>query len=185
MKFVRCILPFLVLFLMVSCNGNEKHQELEKRETELAAKEKSFADKEAEYQSLIKMRDSIFSKNDSVKINPLPVSITGKWNGKMVCTESNCPEYVVGDTRVDEWEITEENGGITATNLNKTGVVRVYKGKYDGSALRLSFASDPDAEKQLDFKIDFTTLENNKLFGSREVQVNKSCLSKFSIELTR
>ncbi|WP_228446608.1 hypothetical protein [Chryseobacterium sp. 3008163] len=54
---------FLVLFaIFQSCDDKEKNQQLTDRENVLLEKEKLFAKKESEYQSLIKLRDSIFSK---------------------------------------------------------------------------------------------------------------------------
>lgn len=186
MKIRTYLLLIFSILTVVSCLNDEKKTSLEKREAEIMEKEKQFAGKEAEYQALLKMRDSLNASTDSIAvIHRIPFNINGKWNGRIVCTESNCSDYVVGDTRVDQWEITEKDGEITAKNLNKTGNVRVYKGTFDGSAIYLKHSSDPSAGKQLDMKIDLLTLDSLKLSGSREVQVNRQCLSKFSIDLTR
>lgn len=175
------------VFLFISCKEElkNKQQEIQKREDSLFAKEKRFALKEAEYTKLLKMRDSIIATRDSTNIISLPVNIDGKWNGRVVCIESNCQDYVVGDTRVDEWEIIVEQNEVTLKDINKAGVVRVYKGQYDGSVIRVTSSSDPEAEKQRTFKIELNSIEERKISGIREVQVNNACSSKFSIELTR
>jgi outer membrane biogenesis lipoprotein LolB len=49
-------------FLLTSCDYKEKEKNLTDREKQLLEKEKTFAKKESEYQSLLKMRDSIFAK---------------------------------------------------------------------------------------------------------------------------
>ncbi len=178
---VTCIL------LLSSCNENLKRKELEiqKREQAVLEKEKSIALIESEYLKLQKMRDSIVSIQDSITVHTLPVDIQGKWNGKLVCIESNCTDYVVGDVRMDEWEITEDRGQIIAKNSNKVGVIRVYRGKYEGNSIQLFSESEPTAPKSRSFKIEFTTIAEKKLSGSREIRVDNACLSKFTIELSR
>lgn len=179
---------FTLSLLLISCDGDlqKKLEKIQQRESELFQKEKRLALKEAEYQSLIKMRDSILQKNDTLKeINPLVNEVLGDWKGKIVATESNCQDYVVGDTRVDEWKILEENGQIIAKNFNKNGVVRVYTGNFENNVLKLSSQTEKSSSKHLDFKIQFTTVESQKLSGTREIQVNQDCVSKFTIELLR
>lgn len=176
------------VFLFISCNSDLQNQQnlIQQRETELLEKEKRFALKEAEYQSLIKMRDSLTQSQDTLKtVNPLIQEILGQWKGRIVTTESNCQEYVVGDVRVDDWQISELNGKIVAKNFNKNGVMRVYTGSFENQVLKLSSQTEPDAPKHLDLSIDFTTVEGGKLSGIRQVQVNKDCVSKFTIELLR
>ena len=58
----------LILIITISCDNTQKNDKLAEREAELQKKEKLFAEKESEYQALLKMRDSIFMKKDSVKI---------------------------------------------------------------------------------------------------------------------
>lgn len=176
---------FAVFLVFMSCTDEKSKQDAIKlKEQALLEKEKSLALKEAEYQSLLKLRDSIASAQDSTAVNPLAALIMGEWKGKIVCTESNCQDYVVGDTRIDDWEVSELNGEIIAKNLNKSGTVRVYKGKFEGATLVMKHTSE-SPEKRLDLKLNFTTVEPGKLSGTREVQVNQSCVSKFSIELLR
>ena len=67
-----------ISFLLVACDDKKKETELMMREKQLLEKEKLFAQKESEYQSLLKMRDSIFSKKDSVKIVVWPKEIAGE-----------------------------------------------------------------------------------------------------------
>ncbi|WP_435524900.1 hypothetical protein [Chryseobacterium indoltheticum] len=86
------ILVISFLFLLFSCDNKDKAHDLALREKELLNKEKLFAQKEAEYQSLLKMRDSIFNhkNSDSIKIVKWSDEISGAWIGKVICTESNC-----------------------------------------------------------------------------------------------
>lgn len=188
MKYLLKILFLSALpIFQISCSEEikNKQEELSEKEQSLLEKEKELALKEAEIQTMVGLQDSLESANDSLTVHPILSQITGKWKGKIVCTESNCQEYVIGDTRMDDWEISEKDGTVIVKNLNKSGTVRVYTGKFDGSTLVVNYTNDPASEKRLDLKISFTTVEPHKLSGTREARVNQSCISKFSIELLR
>ncbi len=177
----------VLLLMLVGCQEGDaqKQTDLHKRDSLLTVKEKEFALKAADYQSLLELRDSLNMLKDSVNVNPLPVSITGNWTGKLVCTHSNCTDYVVGDVRTDEWQLSEEDGKIVAKNVNKTGVVRMYTGEYNGTEILLTSQNTPEAPVNRTFKIEFGTVSADRLAGTREIQVDQSCTSVFSIELVR
>ena len=113
---MKYLFPVLLLtsFLLNSCDFSKKTEELDLRESKLLEKEKAFALKEADYQSLIKMRDSLYTKKDSVETIALPQNVIGKWNGKIICTDSNCPENMIGDVRNDTWEFIQDGQNISA-----------------------------------------------------------------------
>jgi hypothetical protein len=136
-------------FLLISCDYKEKEKSLTEREMQLLEKEKTFAKKESEYQSLLKMRDSIFSKKDSVKIALWPAEIAGPWSGKVICTESNCSDYVVGDQRTDTWEFDSDSIHLFAKIINNNNLVRVYSGKFENNEIRLNFRTDSTSQKKL------------------------------------
>ena len=61
----------LLLFLaclFISCE-NKKEIELQKREQALNVREEKIAEKEADYQSLLLFRDSIYALKDTIKDN--------------------------------------------------------------------------------------------------------------------
>lgn len=181
------LLISLFIIMLVGCKEETdlKHLELQKRDSLLTVKEKEFALKAADYKSLLELRDSLTAMKDSVAVNPLPVDITGNWTGKIVCTHSNCTDYVVGDVRTDEWNLSVDDGKIAAKNINKTGVIRMYTGEYDGTRILLASQNTPDAPVNRSFKIEFGTVSAERLAGTREIQVDQSCTSQFSIELVR
>ncbi len=181
------LLISLFIIMLVGCKEESdlKQLELQKRDSLLTVKEKEFALKAADYKSLLELRDSLTAMKDSVAVNPLPVDITGNWTGKIVCTHSNCTDYVVGDVRTDEWNLSVDDGKIAAKNINKTGVIRMYTGEYDGTRILLASQNTPDAPVNRSFKIEFGTVSAERLAGTREIQVDQSCTSQFSIELVR
>jgi len=180
------ILLIPLLFLLFSCDNKDKANDLALREKELLNKEKSFAQKEAEYQSLLKMRDSIFNhqNSDSITIIKWSDEISGAWTGKVICTESNCSDYVVGDQRTDTWEFDSDSIQLFTKIINNNNLVRLYSGKFENNEIKLNFKTDSTAKKQVDMNVLLNDISPNKIRGIRTVAVD-NCVAKFSVELIR
>ncbi|SHL76224.1 hypothetical protein [Chryseobacterium polytrichastri] len=173
-----------ISFFLVSCNDKEKEKNLISREEQLLQKEKLFAQKESEYQALLKMRDSLFSKKDSVKIVRWPAEISGDWTGKVICTESNCSDYVVGDQRIDTWEFDNDSTQLVTKIINNNNLVRLYAGKFDHNEIKLNFKTDSTSKKKVEMNVLLNDISDNKIRGTRTVMVD-NCMAKFSVELLR
>jgi hypothetical protein len=173
-----------ISFFLVSCNDKKKERDLLMREKQLLEKEKLFAQKESEYQVLLKMRDSIFSKKDSVKAVAWPDEIKGQWTGKVICTESNCSDYVVGDQRSDNWEFDSDSIQLTAKIINNNNLIRVYSGNFDNNEIKLNYKTDSTSKKQVEMNVLLNEISPNKIRGTRTVTVDQ-CTAKFSVELLR
>lgn len=181
-----CILLILSLFVMISCNDCIKEEELIQRENTLNLKENQFAEKEAEYLALLQMRDSLNSVQDSTVYLNWPDSISGIWSSKVVCTESNCNDYVIGDQRVDNWEFVQDSTGlITRVLNNKNEIVRTYTAQFSPSGILLQFKTDSLAEKQVVMNINLDNIKSDKLSGKRNISVDNNCSAVFNVELTR
>ncbi|OBW40616.1 hypothetical protein AB670_03081 [Chryseobacterium sp. MOF25P] len=180
------ILLIFLSLLFVSCNYKDKENALNLREKQLLDKEKSFAQKEADYQSLLKMRDSIFSKKDadSIKIVRWPQEIAGSWIGKVICTESNCSDYVVGDQRTDTWEFASDSLQLFSKIINNNNLVRLYSGKFENNEIKLNFKTDSTAKKKVDMNVLLNDISDTKIKGIRTIAVD-NCMAKFSVELVR
>lgn len=180
------VLLIFLLFFLVNCDNKEKSNELMQREQQLLDKEKLFAQKEAEYQSLLKMRDSIFNQqhSDYVKIVKWPDEIAGAWTGKVICTESNCSDYVVGDQRTDTWEFASDSIQLFSKIINNNNLVRLYSGKFENNEIKLNFKTDSTAKKQVDMNVLLNDISDTKMKGVRTIAVD-NCMAKFSVELIR
>ncbi|CEJ71511.1 hypothetical protein BN1195_03860 [Chryseobacterium oranimense G311] len=172
-------------FLLISCDYKEKEKNLTEREKQLLEKEKLFAKKESEYQSLLKMRDSIFSKKDSVKIALWPEEISGPWTGKVICTESNCSDYAVGDQRTDIWEFDSDSIHLSTKIINNNNLVRVYSGKFENNEIKLNFKTDSTSQKKVEMNVLLNDISDTKLKGTRTITTDNGCTAKFSVELVR
>jgi hypothetical protein len=187
MTFFKYSLFLAILCAFLSaCRDNQKEQELVIREQQLLDKEKQFAMKEADYQSLVKMRDSLLAVVDtSGTIQSWPAEIAGLWNGKSVCRESNCNEYVIGDQRSNFWEFVSDSTGLYTRILNNNQVVRVYHAQFDSTHIQLYFQSDSSSAKNLDLRVELDRGNPSLIKGMQTIGIDKSCSAKFSIELTR
>ncbi len=182
-----CFLIFFILsfFLFQSCDDKEKIAALQLREQTLIEKEREFALKEAEYQNLLKMRDSLKTDKDSVNRTTIPEHILGKWTGKMICTESNCPEYMIGDQRSDIWEFSENEQSVSAKITSKSGGTRIYSGIYTGSELKLKFKSDSSAVRRIEINMVLKEIQKNRMKGTREIIGENNCISRFVIDMEK
>lgn len=180
------IIPLLLtLFFLNSCDYRKKNTELSEREKKLAEREKEFSKKENEYNSLIRLRDSLHSKKDSTATVVLPQNIIGKWSGKIICSESTCPENMIGDIRTDTWEFSENSSVISAKVTDKTGNIRVYTGTYNGSEMHLTNKNDSAAVKKPEITIILNDIQDGKIKGSREMTSENNCVSRFSVDLEK
>lgn len=175
-----------ILSLCWGCQDKEKARELDLREQKILAREKEFAIKEADYQSLLRMRDSLFTTSDtSAVIQRWPDDIAGLWSSKSVCRESNCSEYVIGDQRSNTWEFVSDSTGLYTRVINNNQVVRVFAARYDSTRIQLHYTSDSSATRKLDLTVDLSRDNANLIKGMQTTGIDKSCSAKFSIELTR
>lgn len=175
----------LVLFLgftlsLTSCTDQEKDDQLKKREEILLMKEQEFSAKEQDYASLKSLRDSLEHSPDTIINTTIPANILGKYNGKMICTDSNCSEHVVGDLRNDIWEVTADGVKI----MNKSGGEKLYNAKHSGSDIILISENNSTSTTQSVITLQLPTENTTRIKGSREF-TNNGCNSKFSVDLEK
>lgn len=177
--------------LLAACSNKEREQQLETREQALLEKEKAFALKETEYTALLQLRDSLIAAqkadtavNETVVVS-WPPTLAGTWNSSLVCTESNCSDYIIGDRRTDTWELSTDSTQLVAKVTSNNKLVRVYRATYADNIIKLHFKTDSASAKQVDMNVLLDDIGSNKIRGSRTVSVDNKCLAKFSVELTR
>ncbi len=177
---------FVTLILIWGCQDKEKAHELDLREQGILAREKEFSVKEADYQSLLRMRDSLLTNRDTAFVTQRwPDAIAGLWSGKSVCRESNCSEYVIGDQRSNTWEFVSDSTGLYTRVISNNKVVRVFSAKFDSTSIQLHYASDSSAGKNIELTVDLDRDNKNLIKGIQTTGIDRSCTAKFSIELNR
>lgn len=181
------LLLFLVC-LFISCE-NKKEIELQKREQALNLREEKIVEKEADYQSLLMFRDSIYALKDSIKNNitsvkEWPENIKGIWNSKMLCRESKCNQYVIGDQRNETWEFLSDSTGIYTNVLNNKKLIRVFKAKYIGDKIMLEFKTDSISKNTAKINVVLDDIKDNIIKGTQTITGQDNCTARFSVELT-
>lgn len=186
MAFKRLLLPIIILSFY-SCS-NKKEQELILRENALLEREKQFQDKEAEYDYLLKMKDSLQSvskvKDTVSKVQEWPDSIKIKWNSKMVCRESNCSNYVIGDQRNEIWEFLSDSTGMYSNVLSNNEIKRVFTGQYLENKIVLDSAKETSVKNKIKVSVVLDDIKKNIIKGTQTVTGQDNCTAKFSVELT-
>lgn len=173
-------------FLFISCNDVEREKQLTERENFILEKEKQFAQKEAEYQLLLKMRDSLMTiKDTTITNNQWPENFKGIWNSKVICIESNCSDYVIGDVRTDQWEFDNSTSQLIVKTISNKKLTRVYNATYSNNQISLSFTTDSLADKIVDMNVTLNELSTDKIKGVRTVSIDNKCTAKFSVELVK
>ncbi|WP_343587706.1 hypothetical protein [Flavobacterium sp.] len=180
---------FLILFVLVlsSCS-NKKEQELIVRENALLEREKQFQDKEADYDKLLKMRDSLLSvskvKDTLPQIKEWPENLKLTWNSKMICRESNCSNYVIGDQRSEVWEFVSDSTGMYTNVLSNNEIKRVFAGQYLESKINLDSAKEASSKNKIKVSVVLDDIKKNIIKGTQTITGQDNCIAKFSVELT-
>jgi hypothetical protein len=180
------ILFVLVLFIFSGCYNKEREDQLVQRELALLEKEKQAALRDAEYISLLKMRDSLMTLKDSTLFRVgWPEEIEGYWGSKIVCTESSCPDYVVGDLRSDTWLFSSDSISMVTKIMINNSLVRVYNGAFNNNMINLQFKTDSTASKQVEMGVLIYEITPGRMRGIRTVSVDNKCTARFNVELSR
>lgn len=188
MKVKTIIDMILIFFLVASCDSKTK-SDLQEREKVLVQKERKFAQKEAEYEALLNMRDSLrLTKSKLLTIDTIvqrwPDSISGQWNSRLVCRSSNCSSYVIGDQRNEHWVFFSDSTGlfVRATSHNKN--IQLFKGTLQGNQIILSKFLNRDTEQMAKIQINLEMLGSKIIKGTQIIQTKADCVANFSVELT-
>lgn len=184
----KLFLSLISVCVLISCE-NKKELDLQKRENALILKEEQFAEKEADYKSLLLMRDSLMAAkkntiNNDTTIKEWPKYLSGIWNGKLICRESNCNNYVIGDQRNEVWQFLSDSTGLYTNVLNNKKVVRVFKAKYEKDKILLEFSSDSTSKNKVKMNVVLDDIKENLIKGTQIITGQDDCSARFSVELT-
>jgi hypothetical protein len=177
---------FPLLLLIAACADNKEEQRLRNWEQSLQNRELEWSLKEADYQSLIKMRDSILTHKDTVVAAQVwPESVMGEWKSNMRCNESNCSNYVIGDKRSERWEFGADSVGLFVKAFNDTKLVRIFSGRIEQEKIYLHFKTDSTSSKKADIQVVLDKIDQHTINGTQTISGDNDCTARFSVDLTR
>jgi hypothetical protein len=184
----KILLLLFLTCLFISCK-NKKELELQEFEKALNLREQKITEKESDYKALLSFRDSIYALKDTVKditssIKEWPDNIEGIWNSKMLCRESNCSKYVIGDQRNETWQFVSDSTGIYTNVLNNKKLTRVFQAKYVDDKILLEFKTDSISKNSVKMNVVLDDIKNNVIKGTQTITGQDNCTARFSVELT-
>lgn len=185
MKNITLIL--ILALLIVSCD-NKKEAQLNTREHELNLREQQLKAIEEEYEALRKMRDSlILAKGlaaDTLQVVKWPDSLQQVWNSKMICRESNCNNYVIGDQRNEVWKFLSDSSGLYMNVVNNDKLVRVFRASYSENKIVLDYTADSTSTTKQKISVLLDDIQKKVIKGTQTITGFNDCTAKFSVELT-
>ena len=184
----RIGLAAVLLIALCSCT-NKREEGLSQREQELQLRENAFAAKEMEYKELLDLRDSLRQANSlknavaPVLARSWPDSLAGVWSSRMLCRESSCKNYVIGDQRTEKWVFSSDSLGLLVKVLDNDKLKRQLRAELSGS-IRLSMQADTSAINKIQVTASLDDIRNKVIKGSQSFNGRDNCIAKFSVELT-
>lgn len=189
MKISEAAFAIIILFF-VSCTGR-RESELEAREKKLMLQEKEFSAKEEDYKNLLSLRDSLqlavlTKKKNTDSIRRFwPDSLTGSWNGRLVCRESACGTYVIGDQRTEKWIFSNDSIGPIIKVMDNNRLKRTFRAEYQDGQARLNISlSDSTAVGKNNTTALLDNFSRKVIKGTQSLSGQDGCLVKFSVELS-
>jgi hypothetical protein len=178
---------YLLLFLLIvfSCNNAETQQmkargiALEKLRDSLLVKERELDLKAQELEKREQMLDTTNNNVPEGIINP---NLTGKWQVRMTCVETNCTGSAIGDVRNEQWNLSYRNDLFIVEGLTNGAVNTLYTGLYNGNELQLN--ADNTATGTA-ISIILTPAEGGTMVGRREVTQAGGCKIFYRLNLSK
>lgn len=178
-------LIILLIIVCSACQNHKREEQLTNWEQALKKREQQLTLKEADYQSLLCMRDSLFASKDTAVVRSWPAAIDGAWKSTVICKESNCNNYVIGDQRTETWEFAADSTGLFVRVLNDKKLVRIYNARFEQQHIQLHFQTDSTAQKKVDMQVALDDIQSDVIKGTQLVTGEKNCTAKFAVELIR
>ena len=102
----------------------------------------------------------------------------------MLCRESNCNQYVIGDQRNETWQFLSDSTGIYTNVLNNKKHIRIFKAKYVEDKIQLEFNSDSISKNKTKINVILDDINENVIKGIQTITGQDNCTARFSVELT-
>jgi hypothetical protein len=174
-------------FILFAC-GNKREEELNLREQVLAEKEAALLARESECDALQRLRDSLYAAKaqviDSVEvIRSWPDSLKVQWNARIICRESACSRYVIGDQRNETWKFVSDSTGIYTDVSSNNKLLRRFRARFVEDRIVLFYVGDSTASGRTRINVILDEVKPNVIKGTQTIIGQDNCPAKFSVEL--
>lgn len=180
----KIYLLVFALFLF-SCTNQEEQQlrarsaALDKLRDSLMAKERALNLKAEELDRREQVLDTTTTDIPEGIMNS---NLTGKWQVKMTCVETNCTGSAIGDVRNEQWNIAYRNDLFIVEGLANGKVNTLYTGLYNGQELQLNSGTSAVGTV---ISIVLTPAESGSMVGRREVTQAGGCKIFYRLNLNK
>lgn len=180
------ILIFLLIIFLQSCGWSEREKNLIKRQKETAEKEQQLLAweqrlkiKERELEHTKQFLDSTQKQIDSTSV--YDPAIIGKWTVKMRCIETSCEGSALGDTKIEQWDVSYNQNTVVVKAYSGAVLSRVYMGTYANSMLKI-------LDEQVDTGVSISAVLNfsnqRRIEGTREIE-QQACKIIYALNAER
>lgn len=185
---IRSFVWLMALLLLFSGCGlkeqekklNERAKSLDEKEQILLRWENELELREADLSKREKILDSTSHVHDTIGVyNP---DLIGRWQVKMLATETTCEGSVIGDSKTEQWEIVYQNNKYIANAMYGKNLVRVYSGIYKDDVLLLT--SQPSGADAF-IKVTLRLVKANRMEGEREISQQGNCRILYSLAVDK
>lgn len=157
---------------------------LQEREQDLLLKQKQLTQLEDSMKLNLARQDSATSVLKNLGL-PLPDSLQGVWNISMICTQTSCTGFAVGDSRKENWTFSGgDSTGVYIKAMQGEKLIRIYSGIYDGGGFILSTLSGSDSITTV-MNVKLSVENGNKLSGTRVINQADGCSATFRLDAER
>lgn len=175
----------MLLFFSLGCS-NQEDGAAEKTSAQLEQFRDSLLTKERELnlkeQELTKREQALDSTSNTDSVGVINNDLTGKWQVKMTCVETNCEGSAIGDVRTENWNISYQNDVAIVEALSNGKVQRLYTGLYNGKELQLVSSSAPS---ETTITILLTPTSAISMRGRREITQAAGCKIFYRLDLDK
>jgi hypothetical protein len=189
-KSLLTLFAFSLLMLLPGCTNSghdqvlrEKETALNRREAELINRERIVEAAEAKLKAAKAGRDATSRPDSSQYYQPV---LTGDWQVRMTCTESNCTGFAVGDSRTEQWSISYIGYTLFVKATTKNTFIRSYTGYAFENSLELSERRDstrPSSDVRMKIRLQLS--DSTSMSGDREIIQDNNCKVVYALQLKK
>jgi hypothetical protein len=179
-----------LLLLLVGCDYSDREQALRRKETALNQREAELINREriveaaeAKLKAAKVGRDVTLKPDSSRYYQP---ALTGDWQVRMTCTESNCTGFAVGDSRTEQWTVSYIGYTLFVRAMTKNTFIRSYNGYAFENSIELSERRDSTrASSDVRMKIRLQLSDSSSMSGDREIVQDNNCKVVYALQLKK
>ena len=161
----------------------EKETALNQRETALVNRERIVEAAEAKLKAAKVGREATSKPDSSGYYQP---ALTGDWQVRMTCTESNCTGFAVGDSRTEQWSVSYVGYSLFVRAMNKNTFIRSYNGYAFENSIELKERRDSTRKSaDVSMRIRLQLSDSTTMSGDREIIQDNNCKVVYALQLKK